>query len=95
MTKAIERSELPRRIDSVVDDVVREHVPYIVSHHGDPEAAVIPYADFLRWQQFAEQDVLDRFRHLLQRMDALNAGYSDEEIAEDVAAAIAEVRETR
>jgi hypothetical protein len=94
MSKAIERSELSQRIESVKDDVVREHVPDIVSHNGVPEAAVIPHTDVRRWQQFAEHGVLDRCRRLLQRTDALTAGYSDEEIAADVAAASADVRAT-
>jgi hypothetical protein len=55
---------------------------------------VIPHTDVRRWQQFAEHGVLDRRRRLLQRTDALTAGYSDEGIAADVAAASADVRAT-
>ena len=48
---------------------------------------LVPYAEFLRFQQFQASDVLPRFDRALARLAERNAGFSDEEVAADVAAA--------
>jgi hypothetical protein len=51
-----------------------------------PQAALIPYEDFVRYQQFEKAQVIERFDHLLGRRAELNTGYSDAEIEADLEA---------
>jgi len=90
--KTIGVTELQRRFPAVLDEGARERVPYVLARDGHPEAALISYDDFLRLQQLQEQDVLARFDRLTARLAERNADVSDEEVAADVAAALAEVR---
>ncbi len=87
MHKTIGVAELRKRFGAVFDEVVRGRVPYILERGDRPEAALIPYEDYARFQQFQEQDVLARFDRLLARMAEQNAGYGEEEVAADIAAA--------
>jgi prevent-host-death family protein len=87
MQKIIGVTELQRRFRSVLDEVVSKHIPYVLTRGSRPEAVLISYDDFLRYQDLEEQQVLTRFDRLVNRMVAQNARYSDEEVAEDIAAA--------
>jgi prevent-host-death family protein len=91
MQKIIGVTELQRRFRSVIDEVAEEHVPYVLTRGSRPEAAIIPYEEFLRFQALKEQDLLARFDQLLARMAEQNAAVSEEEVAADVVAARAEV----
>lgn len=91
MHKLVGVTELQRRFQAIFDEVAHQHVPYILARDSRPEAALIPYHDFVRWQKFQEQEVLAGFDRLVGRMVARNVAHSDEEVAEDVAAARAEV----
>ena len=68
MQKIIGVTELQRRFRSVFDEVAEEHVPYVLTRGSRPEAALIPYEEFLRFQALQEQDVLARFDGLVARM---------------------------
>lgn len=48
--------------------------------------------DSLRYQHLNEQDVLRRVDELLSRLAELNATFEEDEVAADVAAAVAEAR---
>lgn len=91
MQKIIGVTEMQRRFRSVFDDVVSKHVPYVLTRNSRPEAVLISYDDFLRYQEMEESQVLLRFDKLVNRMAAQNAAYSDEDVAADVAAARAEI----
>jgi prevent-host-death family protein len=91
MQKIIGVTELQRRFRSVFDEVAKKHVPYVLTRGSRPEAAIIPYEEFLRFQALKEQDLLARFDQLMARMAEQNAAVSEEEIAADVAAARGEV----
>ncbi len=52
-----------------------------------PEAVMIPYQDYLRFQQMQEKEVLARFDRVWTKLGELNAEYSDDEIAADIRAA--------
>jgi prevent-host-death family protein len=91
MHRIIGVTELQRRFRSVFDRVVKENVPYVLTRGSRPEAALIPYEDFLRFQALKEQDVLARFDRLVARMAEQNAAVSEEQVAADVAAARAEL----
>jgi len=91
MYRIIGVTELQRRFRSVFDRVARENVPYVLTRGSRPEAALISYEEFLRFQALQEQDVLARFDQLVARMAAQNAVVGEEEVAADVAAARAEL----
>jgi prevent-host-death family protein len=91
MERIIGVTELQRRFRSVFDRVAKDNVPYILTRGSRPEAALIPYEEYLRFQALQEQQVLARFDHLMARMAEQNASISEEEVSADVAAARAEM----
>lgn len=91
LCKVIGVTELQRRFRAVFDEVARLHVPYVLTRGSRPEAALIPYENFLRLQMLREREVLDRVDRLLARLAEQNASYSDEEVAADIEAARAEL----
>jgi len=91
MPRIIGVTELQRRFRSIFDQVAKENVPVVLTRGSRPEAALIPYEDYLRFQALREQDVLARFDRLVARMAEQNAAFSEEEVAADVAAARAEL----
>ncbi|MEJ5308213.1 MAG: type II toxin-antitoxin system Phd/YefM family antitoxin [Anaerolineae bacterium] len=91
MQKIIGVTELQRRFRSVFDDVVVRSVPYVLTRGSRPEAVLMPYEEFLRYQTLNEDAILARFDVLMARMAAHNVAFTDEEVAADVEAALAEV----
>ena len=91
MHKIIGVTELQRRFRAVFDQVAKENIPYVLTRGSRPEAALISYEEFLRFQELQEEDVLDRFDRLVARMAEQNADISEEEAAADVADAQAEL----
>jgi prevent-host-death family protein len=91
MQKIIGVTELQRRFRTVFDDVVSLRIPYVLTRSSRPEAVLISYDDFLRYQQLEESQVLLRFDRLVNRMAAQNAAFSEEEVMADVVAARAEL----
>ena len=85
--KIIGVTDLQRRFRTVLDDVVHRRIAYVLTRGSRPEAALVPYEDFLRLEDLRERHVLDRFDRLVNRMAATNASYSEEEVAEDIAKA--------
>jgi prevent-host-death family protein len=90
MYEIIGVTELQRRFRAIFDQVVRQHVPYVLTRGSRPEAVLIPYSEFQRFQEMEERMVLGRFDLLLQRLAAQSEAYSEAEVAADVAAARAE-----
>ena len=93
MHRIIGVTELQRRFRSVLDQVVKRNVPYVLTRGSRPEAALIPYEEFLRFQALQEEQVLARFDRLVTRMAEQNLAVSEEEVAADVATAMAELRD--
>ena len=91
MQKVIGVTELQRRFRSVFDEVVKERIPYVLTRGSRPEAALVPYEEFLRFQALEEQDVLARFDRLMARMAEQSAAVGEEEVTADVAAALDEL----
>ena len=77
-------TELQRRFRSFFDQVVGNRCQIILTRGSRPEAVLIPYEDYLRFQQMQESEVLARFDRVWERLEGLNAAYSDEEIAADI-----------
>jgi prevent-host-death family protein len=92
MQKQIDVAELGRRAAEVIDDVVRRQEPYIVARDGEPEAVLVSYVEYLRWQRTSGESADEHFDRVIERLGRLNAHWSDEEVEQDVAEAIAEVR---
>jgi len=91
MYRIIGVTELQRRFRAVFDQVAKRNIPYVLTRGSRPEAALISYEEFLRFQALQEQEVLARFDRLVTRMAEQSAAVSDEEVAADVAAARAEL----
>ena len=71
--------------------MARERIPYVLTRGSRPEAALIPYEEFVHYQVLNEQDLLARFDQLVERMAEQNAADGEEEVAAEVAAARAEL----
>jgi prevent-host-death family protein len=91
MQKVIGVTELQRRFRAIFDEVARGNVPYVLTRGSRPEAALIPYDEFLRFQQLREDEVLARFDELVARLAERNEGIDEAEVAADIAAAVAEL----
>jgi len=91
MQRIIGVTELQRRFRSVFDEVAKDNVPYVLTRGSRPEAALISYEEFMRYQALREQAILARFDALAARMAQRNAVFSDDEVAADVEAALAEL----
>ena len=86
MNKIIGVTELQRRFKSVLDEVVKRGVPYILTRGSRAEAALLPYEDFVRYQEMQEKESLARFDLLRERMAEQNRQYSEEEVDADIRA---------
>ena len=91
MQKIIGVTELQRRFRSVFDQVAEKNVSYVLTRGSRPEAALISYEEFMRYQTLQEQAILARFDALTARMAQRNAVFSDDEVAADVEAALADL----
>jgi prevent-host-death family protein len=90
MHKTIRVPDLEQSFRTVLEEVKREHVPYVLTEDSQPEAVLVPYEEFLKLQKFQEENVLARFDEVWARMAEQNARYSEQEVSEDIAAVQAE-----
>jgi prevent-host-death family protein len=86
MQKIIGVTELQRKFRSFFEGVVSKHTPLILTRGSRPEAVLIPYEDYLRYQQLQESEVLARFDTVWDRLTKVNAEFSEDEIAADIKA---------
>jgi prevent-host-death family protein len=91
MQKIIGVTDLQRRFRAVLDEVVGRHVPDVLTRGSRPEAALVPYEDYVRVQELEERDVLRLFDRCRARLALRNAEVSDEEVTRDVARARSEL----
>ena len=87
MQQIIGVTELQRKFRSFFDDVVRKRTPVILTRGSRPEAVLISYEDYLRFQHMQESEVLARFDKVWNRLAEVNAAISEEELAADIQAA--------
>lgn len=87
MQKIVGVTELQRRFRSIFDEVVNKKTPVVLTRGSRPEAVLISYEDFQRFQEIQESEVLARFDQVWGRLAELNAVYTDEEISADIKAA--------
>ncbi len=87
MQKIIGVTELQRQFRGFFEDVVQNRTPLVLTRGSRPEAVLIPYEDYLRFQQMQESEALAHFDQVWNRLAQVNATYSDNEIAADIEAA--------
>ncbi len=87
MLKIVGVTELQRRFRPFFDDVVRRRTALVLTRGSRPEAVLIPYEDYVRYQQMEEGEVLAHFEQVWDRLSKVNAEYSLEEINADIQAA--------
>ncbi|MDK1029565.1 MAG: type II toxin-antitoxin system Phd/YefM family antitoxin [Anaerolineae bacterium] len=87
MQKIVGVTELQRKFRSFFEDVTRNRIPLILTRGSRPEAVLIPYEDYLHFQELQENEVLARFDQVWNRLEQVNAKYSVEEIADDIKSA--------
>ncbi len=86
MQRIIGVTELQRRFRPFFDEVVRKRIPLILTRGSRPEAVLIPYEDFLRYQELQESEVLAHFDQVWNRLAEANTAYSTDEVAADIRA---------
>lgn len=91
MEKTVAAAELGERFRAVFDEVTEDHLPYVVTRGQQPEAVLVPYAEFQRLVKNSDEAVLRRFDEVRARIRERIAAFSEEDIAADVAAARAEL----
>ncbi len=84
MQKIIGVTELQRQFRTFFEDVVRKRIPLVLTRGSRPEAVIIPYDEYLRFQQMQESEVLAHFDQVWARLAQINASFSDDEIAADI-----------
>jgi prevent-host-death family protein len=90
MQQIVGVTELQRKFRSFFDQVVKQRTPLVLTRGSRPEAVLIPYEEYLHFQELRESEVLARFDQVWARLSDLNAEFSAEEIAADIEAARAE-----
>lgn len=90
--KIIGVTELQRRFRSVIDEVTKTGVPYVLTRGSRAEAALVPYEEYERLQALHEKEVGFELDRLIERMRRRNADRTEDELRKDVRRARAEVR---
>lgn len=94
MNRIIGVTELQRQFRRIFDEVAHNRIPYVLTRGSRPEAALIPYDDYLKFQRVQEAEVEARMARLVAKMSELNADFSDEEIEADLRDAEREIART-
>ena len=84
MQQIIGVTELQRKFRSFFDEVVRKHTPLVLTRGSRPEAVLISYDDYMRFQQMQESEVLAQFERVWNRLAKVNADFDEAEIAADI-----------
>ena len=84
MQKIVGVTELQRKFRSFFDQVVTKQTPIVLTRGSRPEAVLIPYAEYLRFQELQESEVLARFDQVSTRLSAMNGAVTDQELAADI-----------
>jgi prevent-host-death family protein len=95
MNKIIGVTDLQRGFRKTFKEVAEDHIPYVLTRGSRPEAALIPYDQYLKYVQADEEGILKRFDDFQTRMKASTSRISVEETEKDVAGALRAVRSHR
>lgn len=90
MQKIIGVTDLQRRFRTIFDEVSKLHVPYVLTRGSRPEAALIPYDSYVRFQQMQETNGLNHIDGIaVERLAEQNAGYTTKQITTEIPAEMA------
>jgi prevent-host-death family protein len=84
MQQIIGVTELQRKFRAFFEGVVSKRIPLVLTRGSRPEAVLIPYEDYLHFQQMQESEVLARFDKVWNRLAEVNASIGDDELAADI-----------
>ena len=87
MQRIIGVTELQRRFRPFFEDVVRKRIPLVLTRGSRPEAVLIPYEDYLRFQQLQESEVLAKFDRVWSRLAQVDDSVNEQELMADIEAA--------
>jgi prevent-host-death family protein len=93
MQRIIGVTELQRRFRAVFDEVANDKVQYVLTRGSRPEAVLISYDEFLRWQAMQEQEILSDFDQLTERLARQNATIDEADLAIEIETACNELTE--
>lgn len=91
-TQTMKASEVRQQWSETLNKVAKTKTRVIVEKSGVPVAALISTDELARYERI-DREQRERFRLLLERMHAPFAALPEEQIMEDVARVIEEVRE--
>jgi len=80
------RNRITTPFRAIFDEVARKQTPVMLTRGSRPEAVLVSYQDYLRFQEIQESEVLAHFDQVWDRLSEANAAFSEEEIAADIAA---------
>lgn len=78
MHRIIGVSELRRGLHKILDEVVRKRTPVILAQGKHPQAALIPYEDYLDYQELRESVNILRFHETRTRLAQITPTFGDE-----------------
>ncbi len=93
--KTITVADLQRCCRSVIDDVTRTGVPYVLTRGSRAEAALVPYEDYQLLQALHAKETGFELARLLERMRRHNANQTEDAVRKDIGRARAQVRRSR
>jgi prevent-host-death family protein len=88
--KIIGVTELQRKFKAVIDEVAEKGVLYVLTRGSRPEAALLPYEEYVRLRTLQEKELVFDLDRLLARMRQRTAHVGEEEVVADVARARSE-----
>ena len=91
MEKTIGAYEARRRFGQLIEEAYYRHDHFIVERSGRPMAAIVPIADYEKWQKLAKA----RLFSLLEDAWERNAEAAPEALEQDVDAALKQLRGER
>ena len=89
--KIIGVTDLQRNFKAVIDEVAERGVPYVLTRGSRPEAALLPYEEYLRLRTLQEKQVVFDLDRLLDQMRESTKARGEDEVVADVARARSEV----
>lgn len=84
-------TDLQRNFRAVIDEVAEGGVPYVLTRGSRPEAALVPYDEYVRLRSLQEKEVVFGLDRLLERMRRRTARLEEQEVVDDVERARSEV----
>jgi prevent-host-death family protein len=84
-------TDLQRNFKAVIDEVAERGVPYVLTRGSRPEAALLPYEEYLQLRNLQEKQVIFDLDQLLDRMRERTKERGEDEVVADVARARSEV----